>query len=220
MEKVKTFTGEEVIFYGKGDDHYYTDLDGNRLSSGSQFPQLFFKPFDSDMIARKTAKKHDTDVQTVKDIWSSTGKVSTDFGQSVHGMLERHFKYRDNGAYKMPKHTYLSAILESFPMLDAEGDMIPEACVSSVKRLMVGFVDNIIVLDWDKKICDIWDYKISYDITRDIKKYEIQLNFYGQILKYDGWTVRKRYIFNYGCDGWETLDIPKIDITKLREWTS
>lgn len=218
MYKYTTFTGEEILYSGD-DTHFYTDLDGNLLVSASTFPKQFFKPFDREGIAQRVALQHNVPVDAVLDMWQTTADVSSGFGNAVHNMMERHFRYRGNPAYKLPNHTFLQEILTSFPRFNQDGLILPEEYLSCVARRMVGKCDAIYILDPKARIAEVWDYKTSYDISKDLEKYKIQINYYAKMLEFHGWKITRRYIYNYGCDGWQEIEVERIDLSKLRPWT-
>ncbi len=86
------------------------------------------------------------------------------------------------------------------------GDSVQEPLVSYSPFLMGGFVDRLLIVDWDRKICRVQDYKINVDINVADSKHKllkqfkdkdktklaghtIQLNYYAYCLHMAGWTV-------------------------------
>lgn len=214
--KVKTFTGENILYNDLA--HRYTDEDHNPLVGGSTYAKDFVAPFNKDFVLSAFAKKNDVSEEVVSKMWETSGDVSKDFGTAMHLALERHFTYRDVSGYKMPNHPIVKNMLETLSIKDIKGKCIAEAVVSQVRRLMVGTVDLIVVTNAKKKECEIYDYKFSYNIKKDLKKYQIQINYYARILEFAGWTVNKRVLLGY-TDKWQEIECEKIDLTKLEKPT-
>jgi len=203
--EIETFTGEKVRY--NAETHVYTDMDGNKLVSGSEFARSKEKPFDSAMISKVVGKKYDVSPNIIADMWSKSGSLSASFGTCLHSAMENWFRYREYGTekeYHLPKPAYLRRAVETFPLKDA--DIIPEIMVSDVKNGMVGQIDGLYVIDKEKKIARIIDYKSDSDVMKNLDKHCLQLNFYRWILEAHGWTIQGLDIYNY-VDSWAGYEL-------------
>jgi PD-(D/E)XK nuclease superfamily len=223
-EKVTTFTGEVIIY--NDDLHLYTDLAGNKLKSGSAYADEGSKPFDKEMVLPRTSKAWGVDEQELGDIWDINSRISNEFGSAVHSAMELFIKHhaigskiaekREMGAnYAITRIPYLSSIVEAFR--GQYGDdivgAVPEVLISDVKNLMAGRVDFLRIIDKDKKVCRIGDYKTNAELDKKkLEKYQRQLSFYAKIMQNQGWKVTGLDIYHL-ADGWtkHELEIVNID---------
>lgn len=207
--ETETFTGEKIL-YDK-ENHVYTDLDGNKLISGSQFAKRFEKPFDKEAILPKMAEKTGVLAKDIDEYWTMNGKISADFGSAGHLLMECWFKNRGTAIWKDPKHPFLADTIKTFPYKDDKREAITEAMISNVKVTMVGQCD-LLLKDNDENY-EIVDYKFTSEeaIKKDFKKYAMQLNFYRHILESKGFPVTKMTIANHN-DGWSMHDVVKMDL--------
>lgn len=209
-----TFTGEKILY--DDIDHIYTDLQGEKLISGSKFAAKYAKKFDKESVSAAVAEREGVTQDIVQTIWHDNGDSSRTFGNAGHKALENYFRYRMyTGIYKLPKHKILYDIVTTFPHYGEECECEPEAIVSCIKRKMVGRLDNIIWVDRAKKIVDIWDYKFAGKLSKeDLYKYSIQVNYYAKLLEFMGFTVRNMLLQNMDKK-WTEYKIERIDLTKL-----
>jgi len=225
----------------RNSDHKYF-YQGKRLESGSKYASSFYKKFEAEGIAKNCEKSWGVPAQDIQDMWKSGGDVSSDFGSAIHQALEHYFNHRDTakiiGENKkddddraMPKHPILKKIVTDFVELaKIEDTVVTEAFVTDVKGGRCGQIDQLIVIDEKKKICDIHDFKInieSEDINSNMKakapydtlpnnkltKYYIQMKFYKEVLEATGWTVRNLKAFVYE-DEWKMFDLTNLEIVE------
>ena len=206
--KFHTFTGEDILY----DDsiHLYTDLDGNKLISGSAYAKEIIGEFNTDLLSGKVAKKYSVPQDKVKDMWSMSGEISSTFGTALHLAMEQWFLHRHFGTekeYHLPKPEYLRSAVLSFPLKDES--IIPEAMISDVKRRRCGQVDGLQEIGKNKY--KILDYKSDSDIKKNIKKHTIQLNFYRDILEQKGFEIGGMSLWNY-TGKWDEVVIPVTEI--------
>jgi len=211
FEKIITFTGE-TIFYDD-ENHIYKDESGNLLESASTYKKKFEKPFDLLMLSNKIAMKYGVDVELVKQMWETNGKISRTFGDAVHLVMEQFWRHREHGCeeknYHLPKHPVLLNVVESFP--EKEMKVLPEVFVSSVKDGLVGKTDGIDIIDNEKKECNLIDYKTDAELDKPkLRLHFIQLSVYSHILSQFGWTVNKIKVYNYVDGKWVIFEaVPK-----------
>lgn len=203
-EIIDTFTGEKIRYNDVL--HAYTDMTGKKLMSGSEYKKRLEKPFNKDFIAPKVAKKYGISDSDVLSVWSSNAKASTMWGDSIHYAMEHYFSHKKNGCdekeYHVANPPLLRKIVQSFPALEA--NIIPEVVVSAVKLGMVGRLDALNVIDMNKKVCRIGDYKTDADLTdAKLDAYFDQLSFYAHIMIKHGWEVQGLDIWNI-CEEWTT----------------
>jgi hypothetical protein len=214
--KVKTYTGEEVIW--NEETHTYTDLKGNVLLSGSKYADLHSPKFDMEMILPRTAKAWEVAETDLKDVWKMNGDISNYWGSAIHKALELYQTYSNLGDqikskrdlehnYVLPKNSYLRKIVLDF--VDSYGsDALLEVLVTDVEHGMAGTIDRLVV---NGKKVRIGDYKTAVEMdAKKILKYQKQLSFYAHILQNKGWEVEGLDIYYLNPDdGWslQTLEI-------------
>lgn len=222
--------------------HEYKDDDGKSFLSGSVFASSFYPKFDSEGVAKNCEKSWGVPAKDIVDMWNSNGSLSSDFGNVIHKALEHYlnnFVISMSIAYikgdkedrAMPKHPILKSIIEGFLKIDeSKGEFKNEVLVTDVKNLRCGIIDRLLILDGDKKICRVQDYKVNVgaeDESSNLKakapydklpknkltKYQLQLSFYADILKQSGWTIDGLDIFILN-DGWKHYPLELLDINK------
>lgn len=215
-EEIETFTGEKIRYNDL--IHAYTDMEGRKLISGSEYKKRLEKPFDKAMIIPKVAKKYGISDGDVDAVWTSNADVSTLWGDAIHLAMEHYFTHKHNGCDEKEYHIANPPVLRntvlSFP--DLELNIIPEVIVSATKLGMIGRIDALIIDDMDKKICRIGDYKTDYEM--DEKKrtsYFNQLSFYAHILQAHGWTVLGLRIWHFDTE-WHTYDAEVTPLLPLK----
>lgn len=212
FKKFDTFTGETILYDEAS--HRYTDLEGNKLISGSEYAKNIIGEFNTDLLSGKVSKKYGVEKEIVQKMWEASGNISATFGTALHLAMEQWFLHRDFGTekgYHLPKPDYLKKAVESFPLKDLPF-VYPEVFVSDVANKMVGQVDALVFVGRDDiKEYDILDYKSDSDVSKNIKKHRIQLNFYRKILENKGFKIRKMSIWNY-INEWSEHKIDIIEI--------
>ena len=246
VSSTKMKSWNEDIEVEMTEDHKYF-YEGKRLESGSKFASSFYKKFDADGIAKNCEKSWGVPAQDIQDMWKSGGNVSSDFGSAIHQALEHYFNHRntaktigenkkDDEDRAMPKHPILKKIVTDFVELAKIKDtVVTEAFVTYVKGSKCGQIDQLIVIDEKKKICDIHDFKInveSEDISSNHKasapydtlpnnkltKYYIQMKFYKEVLEATGWTVRNLKAFVYE-EEWKMFDLTNLEMVDIKKET-
>lgn len=208
FEEVTSFTGEKVLW--SEFLHEATDLEGNTLMGGSTYAKQFESEFDAVNIAKRYAKKNGYDAVMVQQYWESMGRLSADFGTSVHKALEHYGKYHSVFGHEecMPRMQPLRDAVEAFlATADFEGT-ISEPLITDVKQGMSGWVD-LLRFTGDKEVY-IEDFKTNTfkegDYATKWKKslaiYQHQLNYYGTILQNHGYTVKGLVIWHYHEGSW------------------
>lgn len=208
FEEVTSFTGEKVLW--SEFLHEATDLEGNTLMGGSTYAKQFESEFDAVNIAKRYAKKNGYDAVMVQQYWESMGRLSADFGTSVHKALEHYGKYAKVFGHEecMPRMQPLRDAVEAFlATADFEGT-ISEPLITDVKQGMSGWVD-LLRFTGDKEVY-IEDFKTNTfkegDYATKWKKslaiYRHQLNYYGTILQNHGYTVKGLVIWHYHEGSW------------------
>lgn len=218
--KVLSFTGEELMY--NDDTHVYTNMEGDVLQSGSYYSKDVMPKFDIDAIVPRTSKAWEVDPSDLKDVWKFAGDVATNYGSSIHAALEAYHLYKELGQsvmdkkelefnYVLPKNKYLRDIVLDFEEkfgLTAEVEVL----VSDIKNLRAGQIDRLEIIDAEKKICRIGDYKTNFELDKKkILGYQHQLSFYAHILMEHGWTVQGLDIFHLK-DVWEKIELEVLDL--------
>ena len=206
---------ETLEFNGRTHKYNYK---GEALMSGSVYASSFYKKFDMQGIAKNCAKTWGVSAGDIADMWGSNGTVSSDFGTAIHKALEHYFDFKSNGKIiventdkednpALPKHPILRNIIQQFDEIDkTDGEFETEILVTDVEHNRCGIIDRLAILDREKKVCRVQDYKVNVgaeDESSNLKakapydelpknkltKYQIQLSFYANILQQSGWTV-------------------------------
>lgn len=187
--------------------------------SGSAFSHKYISPFNRDAISSAFAAKHDVDQQDVLDMWSMNGEASTSLGTSIHAALELYGKYKNlsmatKGTTEscLHKNPILKKVVEVFFKGREDEKAIYEPLVANRDKKLIGFIDRLLVVDADKKIVRVQDYKTNPDIHKkksilapfkgviegtELGAYWLQLSFYAYILELAGYTVEGLDIFNF-----------------------
>ena len=200
-EKLKAFAGGDIWFDPIA--HEYTNDKGEVYLSGSQYAKKFEKPFEANIIASKIASKFNVSAGEVLDMWQLKSEVSSGFGTAIHASLQLYEQYGEL-AKAMEKTTHLhdhpiiKQAVESFfngrPKEDAEC----EALIVDHTNKRAGRIDRLLILDREKKIARIQDYKTNVEMPpAKLKVYYEQLGFYKGIMEADGWTINGLDIMHY-----------------------
>ena len=230
-------------------------LDG--YMSGSKFPEKFFAEFDKERVLGAISKKYNVGEDDVDKMWGINSTASTSYGTAIHAALENYDTYRVLGdkiksvkEYKtkpavigpnkaLSRNPFLKKIVEDFQeKFGGDYTRFCEQFVWLSDEKLCGSIDRLKVIDAEKKIVRIQDYKTDSDIhekklqkTDSIFKQDIpstllgfhwlQLSFYAYILKKSGYTVEGLDIFwlnpeklAKGENAWEIFSHDVIDIEK------
>lgn len=225
--------------------------------SGSSFPEKFYRPFDREGVIAGIVEKFGVKKEHVEGMWGLNNEASTGFGTAIHAALENYDTYYKLGdkikkvkAFKtkpdevgpnkaLSKNPFLKKIVEDFhERFGGDYVRVSEQFVWLHEEKMAGTIDRIKVIDADKRIVRIQDFKTDGDIHE--KKYQtsespfkkemgselldyhwLQLSFYAYILKHYGYTVEGLDIYwlnpetlSKGENPWEEFSSKVIDITK------
>lgn len=241
------------------DKHIYTDLNGNRQLSGSKFPDQFYEAFDKvkaiEMV-QKAYPKAGVTVEEITEMWARNGEVSTSFGTAVHAALENYIRHnklgsgirgtdkngklKPNKAYS--KNPFFSKLVKNYVDTFGVGGMLSEEFVADGNG-HCGRIDYIKIIDKEKKIIRIGDFKTDADLFE--KKYQkkdspfkgkiknkegkddntlftyhiFQLSYYAYILSQFGYTIEGLDIdwLNPNTLKWERHSAKVIDLKEVIE---
>lgn len=236
--KEKSFNESIELDYDKI-GHIYT-YNGKQLQSVTEYLKKFYSKFELEIIAKTCGKKWGVEPQAIIDLWDSNKESASYFGSAIHACLEHYEKYEhlgeviskvreENENYAFPKHPLLKRIIQEFININPiKGQVMTEVLITDVKNGLGGRADRIVILDKEKKVCRIGDYKINVEsdkIDKNLKplepfntlpatkitKYQIQLSIYANMLQKAGWTVTGLDIYIYE-DGWKYYDLPVIQV--------
>jgi ribosomal protein L31 len=227
----------KIVFDSQSHCYFYGD---KKLVSATAHKSTFYKKFDSENVAKAASRAWGVDENELKDLWGANGDLASEFGTLVHKILEHYTKFKVLGQkvadvkgqednYALPKHPILKSIIEGFIEIeDIEGEIVPEALITNVEKGFCGHADRVIVIDKEKKICDIEDYKIninSEEISKDKKplepfnelpankltEYQIQMSIYANMMQASGWTVNKLVVYVYE-EIWKRYELPILKV--------
>lgn len=204
---IEAFCGGSI--YYDETTHTYSNEAGEKYLSGSEYANSFKKKFDLEAISAALAKKMVADPEAIKQMWKLKSEASKDFGNAIHKSLQLYEAF--NGlATQLEKttnlhdHPVLKDAVEGFHA-DHKGETAyNEVMVVDHSQKRAGQIDRLLIIDAEKKICRVQDFKTNADISKEIEIYWKQLEFYEDILKTDGWTVEGLDIFWY-TGVWETF---------------
>ena len=218
-ETIITFTGETIQY--EDATHSYYDMSGTKLLGASSYAKRFGKSFDKASILPRTAQSWGVEEKDLDNLWSINGRISNEFGSSIHSAMELWFRYKKMGEkiakhkglehnYALPKNVHIRDIVLSFAeKFDINGE--PEALVSSIKKRMAGRVDLIHIVE--PMVCRIADYKTNNEMDSDkMTKYQNQLSFYADILTTHGWTVKGLDIYHHDGTRWTCIPMDVLPV--------
>ena len=215
--ELSSFNEKDVSIVFEPIKHTYK-FNGKVLTGATTYLKKYFKDFDLDSISKHSAKSWGVNQQDVVDLWDSNSGVSSLFGTAIHKALEHYEEFNKLGKtisdskdmnenYALPKHPLLKQIVLDFIKINPiKGDVVSEVLLSNIELGICGQADRIAIIDLDKKICRIGDYKINVgaeDVNNSnkplgelnylpgnkISKYQIQMSIYANLLQKSGWTV-------------------------------
>lgn len=231
--------------------HIYLDDKGNKYTSGSNFPDQFYDQFDKVKAVELVQKAYpDSGVMPgdLLDIWSTNGDISTSFGSAVHSALENYIKYNKIGSAiagtdkdgkakankALSKNPFFSKLVNSYVEKFGIDGMISEEFVAD-ENGHCGRIDYIKIVDKEKKIIRIGDFKTDTDLFE--KKYQkkdspfkdkikentlltyhrFQMSYYAYILNQYGYTVEGIDLdwLNPNTLEWERHSTDVIDLSKI-----
>lgn len=219
---VKDIFGNEIFY----DDvsHTYMNSMGEVYLSGSQFADQLEAPFDAERISGYMVAKHGLDKtkeqaekysKGIQAMWKLKALASASFGTSIHAALELYGKYKKL-CEKIDKDTFLhdnpilkkavELFYEEFPDVEHVGY---ESLVVDHKKQRAGRIDRI---EYEEDGVWVTDFKTNSNITKNLKKYWMQLSFYAAILKANGANVKGLKIYHYTGKEWVTIVSEVIDI--------
>lgn len=218
--EMQTFTGETVVY--NDHTHTYYDTSGNKLLSGSNYAELVMPKFNREGALIGSSKKYKVDQEELGTAWNLLGDVSRHYGNSIHAALELYHNHYELGEkvaagkeeeanYVLSKIPHLRDCVQSF--VEKFGtDAFMEVLVSDVKNKRAGRIDRLSIVDNDKKICRVGDFKTNYELTdKKLETYQHQLSFYAHILMENGWTVEGLDLYHF-ADGWELIPLEVVDL--------
>ena len=185
---------------------------GVQLTCFSTWVKQYYKPFPASIVATIMSKKHDVPKEDILGMWKSNGLLSANLGNLVEEAVQYYEEYESLGDdlgnnNAMPKHPMLKKIVtEYFDLVRDDGEVIHQALITDVSTKKAGTADKLIVLDWDKKLCRLQDFKANIEAEKidskmkplapfshlpanKLTKYQIQMSFYAHLLEKHGWTV-------------------------------
>jgi len=195
---MESFNEGVVVEFDK-EDHVYTYGKETLLSPSTYANDDSFK---RDEVAGYCAKAWDMQAGDVIEMWKSTGNISAGMGSQIHNCLEHYTTFSkllpaDKKDKAMPKHIILKNIINGYLDLDLEGEVIPEVFLTYISSGLAGQLDELRIIDAEKKICDVADFKINVESKKKVKKYADQLFLYAHMLIQTGWIVRNVYVLAY-----------------------
>lgn len=147
-------------------DHSYI-YGGEKCTSVTALISKFKKPFDTEKIASRYAKKHGLFVEDVITNWEIAGKEASHKGSELHKYAEYKFfnKHYDVDIFSgaLPLCRQIDRFYE-----DTKGYLIPiraELVVGDIDMLLCGMIDKLFYNLRTGKV-EIWDYKTNKKIRR------------------------------------------------------
>lgn len=197
-ERLTDLFGNEIDYDAK--NHVYS-WNGEIYLSGSQYAKRFEKPFDRDSIAGKMATKYKVKAQDIIDMWELNGRTSMEFGTALHSALELYGVHRELAVAlerdsALHSHPVIREAVESFYKGRENESAAYEVLIIDHTNKRAGRVDRLLLGGEDG--VTVQDYKTNASMKPDkLKVYWKQLEFYGEIIKSNGWKIRPPQIFHY-----------------------
>lgn len=233
VPKICDFTGAQVLMDEQS--HTYQDAAGNKYLSGSTFATSFKGKFDARAISAKMATKHEVNQDHILSMWKTNAEASTSLGTAIHAGLELYGKYlqlshkiKGSEESALHKNAIIKKIVQQFYEGRENETALYEAFAVDTDKHLCGFIDRLLIVDKEKKIVRVQDYKTNPDINKretvvgpfkdvitstSLGLYWLQLSFYAYIITKAGFTVEGLDIFNYDGTEWQTYQHPVIDIS-------
>ena len=159
---------------------------------GSSFPKKFYSEFDKDGMLDSIVEKHYGKAEdkvkagirnALIDMWDRSGEASASFGTAIHAALENYDKYHVLGdktkkveTFKtkpdrvgpnkaLSSNPFLAKIVQDFhDKFGGDYARLTEEFIWLHDEELGGSIDRVKVIDADKKIIRIQDYKTNGDI--------------------------------------------------------
>lgn len=201
-KRVIDFFGNEIDW--DEENHVYS-WNGEKYLSGSEYAKSRQKPFNPSLMSSMVAKKFEVDPKEIAQLWERGGKISRDFGTTVHEALEVYGKFKSlsesvEKEYHIPNHPMLKKIVESFyEGRDAEQAHY-EVLVVDHGSKKAGTIDRLLLQPGSENSYVIQDFKITH--KEDKEYWKDQLTFYQGIIEANGGIVVGKQIFAYN-GGWK-----------------
>lgn len=237
-EKMTSELTGVTLNYDKA-NHIYTNDKGEKYLGGSTFAKKYQHEFKKNEILDMMQKKYDIPKEEIAAMWAAKSEASSSFGTGIHAALELYGKFMTigkatgkNDANKaLHDQPTLKGIVEAFFKGREKEVALYEPMVADDKRMICGQIDRLLIVDQDKKICRIQDYKTNADVNKkgfnktllkpfeDLKDiplsgYWLQLSFYAEVLKPYGWTVEGLDVFHWNGEKWETYSREPINLVE------
>jgi len=222
-------------------EHTYS-FDDKPLTGVTNYVSDLYSKFDLALVAKSCSKHWDLDPQIIVDMWDSNKKISSQFGTAIHNAIEHYEIWREKGEYisgvrgveenyALPKHPILKQIILDFIEVNPiKGEVVTEALITWIDGGMCGQADRIVILDKEKKICRVGDYKINieaekkdknlkalapYDTlpSNKLSKYQLQMSLYANMLQKSGWIVEGLDVYVLE-NGWKYYALPVLNVLK------
>lgn len=231
---------EDVIVGFEPIEHRYT-YENKPVDGVTTYLHKFYTDFDLELIAKSCSKHWDLDPQIIVDLWESNKKVSQLFGTAIHNAIEHYEIWKNTGNYisgkkevdenyALPNHPLLKQIILDFIEINPikSGEVVTEALITWIGGNLCGQADRIVILDKEKKICRVGDYKINIEPEKKdknlkpkepfnnlppnkITKYQLQMSLYANMLEKSGWTVEGLDVYIYE-DKWTYYSLPVLQV--------
>ena len=226
FEKQRVFIGDADYVWFDTINHKAYDENGKELLSGSNAEKMFLEPVDLTYPAKAISKKTGAKVEDIMAIWDNKRDLAADYGTLVHAALEKYLTYskilKKIDANQEREHTAKNWMPESIgEVVDkfVKTSGINEAKCTEVRIKSgnrTGIVDLLIL---DDKNFTLMDYKIMPEVKQvkykkfgKAMKYQIQQNFYREIIEDNGYTCKGMFLWNWNGNKWQKIEVPKINV--------
>ncbi len=185
-------------------EHKYTDDKGNVFISASQLISKFKPKFDIDgKILKRCALKEGITEFELAARWQAINDESCNYGTSVHESLE---SYILSGEIKNDDNKIW---VDQFAELKFKGKLFCEQRLYDLDTLIAGTTDLVEMLDPDKKLVNVLDFKTNKKLEKtnfwggqmlghlfyfpdaNFYHYQIQLSLYAYLLEKHGYTINE-----------------------------
>lgn len=182
---------DKIIF--NPEYHTYT-LNGQKLTSATRYTSQFLKPFDSQGIAERVARKQGKLVTDVLNEWAEKANASRQLGNRVHAYIKNTICKLDPPSNddpflalntKTPEETAFDELWQSLdPTIRVHA---VEFVIGDQELGVAGTVDSLFYSP-DTQKHHVWDWKTG--------KFDVDNPFENLLSPFDGWPASKLHIYS------------------------
>ena len=221
------YIGDDDYVYFDPINHKAYDKNGKELLSGSNAEKMFLPEVNLNYAAKALSKTTGAKQEDILAAWDNKRDLSAEYGTMIHAALEKYLRYapvlRKIDANQEREHTAKNWMPEALG--DIVDKFVEASGIKDAKSVEVriksgnrtGIVD--LLLMQDENTFTIYDYKIMPEV-KEIKykgfgkmmKYQIQQNFYREIIEDNGYKCNGMFLWNWDGKKWNKIELSVINV--------